>query len=83
VDEHVSWGALEAAIRAAAGDLLEECRLVQVWQDAAKLGAGRKSVVVALRLRSDAGTIAGSEAARVIDAVVAECGRRTGATLRG
>jgi phenylalanyl-tRNA synthetase beta chain len=83
VDELVPWGDLEAAIRAAAGDLLEECRLVQVWQDEAKLGAGRKSVVVALRLRSDAGTIAGPEAARVIDAVVAECGRRTGATLRG
>ena len=83
VDEQVPWAAIEAAIRAAAGDLLEECRLVQVWQDEAKLGAGRKSVVVALRLRSDAGTIAGPEAARVIDAVVAECGRRTGATLRG
>ena len=82
VDEAVPWGELAAAIEAAVGPLLEESRLVEVWQDAAKLGPGRKSVVVALRLRSDSGTLSGEEAARLVDAVVAECGRRTGATLR-
>jgi phenylalanyl-tRNA synthetase beta chain len=83
VADAVPWGDVEAAIRAAAGDVLERCRLVQVWQDAERLGPGRKSLVVSLRLRSTAGTLAGDDAARIIDAVVAECGRRVAATLRG
>jgi phenylalanyl-tRNA synthetase beta chain len=83
VDAAVPWGDVEAAIRAAAGDLLDRCRLVQVWEDAERLGAGRKSFVVALTLRSAAGTLSGEEAGRVVDAVVAECGRRVGAILRG
>jgi phenylalanyl-tRNA synthetase beta chain len=78
----VPWGAVEEAIRAAAGRLLDDCRLVQVWQDADRLGADRKSVVVALRLRSETGTLSGDEAARVVESIVAECGRRVGATLR-
>jgi phenylalanyl-tRNA synthetase beta subunit len=56
---------------------------VQVWQDAERLGPGRTSLVVALRLRSDSGTLSGDEAARVVESIVAECGRRAGATLRG
>lgn len=82
VDEQVPWAGIAAAIHAAAGPLLEQCRLVQVWQDAERLGAGKKSVVVSLRLRSDSGTLSGDEAARVVEAVVAECGRRVGAALR-
>ncbi|MFN9367748.1 MAG: phenylalanine--tRNA ligase subunit beta [Planctomycetia bacterium] len=83
VAETVAWGAVEEAIQSAAGRLLDECRLVQVWQDAERLGPGRKSLVVALRLRSESGTLSGDEAARVVESIVAECGRRTGATLRG
>jgi phenylalanyl-tRNA synthetase beta chain len=83
VDEAVAWGDVEDAIRLTAGDLLETCRLVQVWQDADRLGAGRKSFVVALTLRSGSGTLSGEEAGRVVDAVVAECGRRVAAVLRG
>jgi phenylalanyl-tRNA synthetase beta chain len=82
VDEQVTWAAIAAAIHAAAGPLVEQCRLVQVWQDAERLGAGKKSVVVSLRLRSDSGTLSGDEAARIVEAVVAECGRRVGAVLR-
>jgi phenylalanyl-tRNA synthetase beta chain len=82
VDEGVSWGDVEAAIGAAAGAVLEDCRLVQVWRDADRLGAGRKSFVVALSLRSAAGTLSGDEAGRIVDGVVAECGRRVNAVLR-
>ena len=82
VDEGVPWGEVEAAIRAAAGAVLEDCRLVQVWRDADRLGAGRKSFVVALSLRSAAGTLTGDEAGRIVDGVVAECGRRVNAVLR-
>jgi phenylalanyl-tRNA synthetase beta chain len=78
----VPWGRVQATIRAAAGGLLDGCRLVQVWEDAERLGAGRKSFLVALRLRSGAGTLSGEEAARTIDAIVAACHREIGAELR-
>ena len=82
VDEGVPWGEVEAAIRAAAGSVLEDCRLVQVWRDADRLGAGRKSFVVALSLRSSAGTLSGDEAGGIVAGVVAECGRRVNAVIR-
>lgn len=82
VDETVPWSDLEMALRAAAAGLLEDCRVVQVWQDADRLGPGRKSVVVAVRLRSDTGTLTSDAASRAVDAMVAECGRRVGAVLR-
>jgi phenylalanyl-tRNA synthetase beta chain len=82
VDDGVPWAAVEAAIHEAAGSLLDDCRLVQVWQDAERLGAGRKSLVVGLRLRSRAGTLSRDEATATVAAVVAECGRRVGAVLR-
>ncbi len=82
VDEGVPWAAVEAAIHEAAGEMLDECRLVQVWQDAERLGAGRKSLVVALRLRSRTGTLSRDEATATIAAVVAECSRRAGTVLR-
>jgi len=83
VDETVVWADVVVAIQGAAGPLLEHCRLVQVWQDAERLGAGKKSVVVSLRLRSATGTLSGDDASRVVDAVVKACGDRVGATLRG
>jgi phenylalanyl-tRNA synthetase beta chain len=63
--------------------MLERCSLVQVWRDADRLGAGRKSFVVSITLRSPTGTLSGDEAGRIVDGVVAECGRRAGAVLRG
>jgi phenylalanyl-tRNA synthetase beta chain len=83
VEERTAWGDVAAAVAASAGELLEEVRLVEVWRDAERLGAGKKSLVVSLRLRSTAGTLSGEAAASAVDAIVAECGRRTGAVLRG
>ena len=71
-----------AAIRGGAGGLLEDCRLVQVWENAERLGIDKKSFVVSLRLRSATGTLAGEEANRTVDAAVAACGRQCGAVLR-
>jgi phenylalanyl-tRNA synthetase beta chain len=82
VDQAVPWGDIATAIRGAAAGLLEECRLVQVWTDAERLGPGKKSFVVSLRLRSNTGTLAGEEAHRTVEAVVAACGRQCGAVLR-
>ncbi|MFM8734625.1 MAG: phenylalanine--tRNA ligase subunit beta [Pirellulales bacterium] len=83
VEERVPWGDVAAAIHEAAAGMLDDCKLVQVWRDADRLGSGRKSFVVALTLRSHAGTLSGDEAGRIVEAVVAACGRRTGAVLRG
>ena len=83
VDETVPWAEIGSALRASIGNLLESVTLVDVWRDDQRLGAGRKSLVVSCTLRSPNGTLSGEEAARVIDAAVAACGRRTGATLRG
>ena len=78
----VPWGRVEAAIRAAAGPLLDGCRLVQVWEDADRLGAGKKSFLVSLRLRSGSGTLSGDEANAAVEAVVAACRRQADAELR-
>ena len=93
VDIAVPWSNIVAAIYSVShqatglghtgnDNILEECRLVQVWKDEARLGTGKKSVVVSLRLRSHAGTLSGEEAHRVIESIVVACGQRVGATLR-
>jgi phenylalanyl-tRNA synthetase beta chain len=82
VDDSVPWGDLAAVVGEVTGDLLEQCRLVQVWKDAERLGPGKKSMVVSLRLRSFTGTLSSDEANRVVSDVVAACGRKVGAVLR-
>jgi phenylalanyl-tRNA synthetase beta chain len=54
-----------------------------VWEDAERLGEGKKSLVVGLRFRSQTGTISSDESKRLIEAIVASCGRECGAVLRG
>lgn len=82
VAEGVPWGDLERAIRSAAVGLLEDCRVAEIWRDSERLGAGMKSLVVSLTLRSRSGTLTGDEAAQAVAGIVAECGRRCQATLR-
>ncbi len=82
LDESVPWANVEAAIRGAAGDLLERVSVGEVWRDADRLGAGRKSFVVSLSLRSRTGTLTGDEAAAAVSSIVAACGTKCGATLR-
>jgi len=83
VDESVPWATLERSIREAGGDSLEDCRVAGIWRDAERLGAGRKSVVVTIRLRSRSGTLTGEEAGRIAAAVVEACRQSCGAELRG
>ncbi len=82
IDESVTWARIEAAIRGAAGDLLERCTVADIWRDADRLGAGRKSIVIAISLRSHSGTLTGDEAAAVVAKIVDSCGTQCGATLR-
>jgi phenylalanyl-tRNA synthetase beta chain len=82
VEESIPWSSIVAAVEAAVGEPLESVRPGAIWRDPTRLGPGRKSVVVSLRLRSRSGTLSGEEAAGLVRAAVAECGRRCGAVLR-
>jgi len=72
---------VEAALRAGAGELLEDLRLFDVYTGA-QIGAGRRSLAFALRFRAPDRTLTVAEASAARDAAVAEAARRTGATLR-
>jgi phenylalanyl-tRNA synthetase beta chain len=71
-----------AALRAGAGELLEDVRLFDVYTGA-QLGAGSKSLAATLRLRAPDRTLTAAEATAAREAAVAEAARRTGAVLRG
>ncbi|HTR94624.1 MAG TPA: phenylalanine--tRNA ligase subunit beta [Trebonia sp.] len=81
VPEEVPAAAVAAALRAGAGELLEEVRLFDVYTGA-QLGDGRKSLAYTLRLRAADRTLTAAEATAARDAAVTEAARRTGAVLR-
>ena len=83
VADAVPSGEVLAALRAGAGELLESARLFDVYTDADRLGAGRKSLAFALRLRAPDRTLTVEEAVAARDAAVARAAQATGATLRG
>jgi phenylalanyl-tRNA synthetase beta chain len=82
VDEDIPAGDVAATLRAAAGDVLEDVRLFDVFRSDT-LGAGHKSLAFALRFRAPDHTLTDDEVGeirgRCIDAVV----RAHGAELRG
>jgi phenylalanyl-tRNA synthetase beta chain len=82
VPDTVPAAAVEATLRTAGDDLVEDVRLFDVFRSDA-LGTGRRSVAFALRYRAPDRTLTDEEVARVrqqaIDAVV----REHGAELRG
>jgi len=81
VPEEVPAAEVAAALRAGAGELLEDVRLFDVYTGA-QLGAGRKSLAYTLRLRAADRTLTAAEASEARDAAIAAAARRTGAVLR-
>ncbi|MFC2360592.1 MAG: phenylalanine--tRNA ligase subunit beta, partial [Actinomyces dentalis] len=81
VDEAVAAAAVEAVIREAAGDLLEEVRLFDVFRGP-QLGEGRKSLAFSLRLRAPDRTLTAGELAGVRKRVVKRAAKLLGAELR-
>ncbi|HZG93790.1 MAG TPA: phenylalanine--tRNA ligase subunit beta [Mycobacteriales bacterium] len=73
---------VEAALRAGAGELLEECRLFDVYAGT-QVGAGRRSLAFTLRFRAADRTLTDDEVLRFRDAAVQSAAGRTGAELRG
>jgi phenylalanyl-tRNA synthetase beta chain len=81
VPEDVPAGDLVAAAREAAGAELVEARVFDVYRGE-QVGAGRKSVALALAFQSRERTLTEEDATRLRDAITAELGRRFGAELR-
>ena len=82
VDTSVPAAAVASAIRAGAGPLLEDLRLFDVFEGP-QVGAGRKSLAFALRLRAPDRTLTAEETAAVREGAVRAAEQRCGASLRG
>ena len=82
VDESVPAGALVATVREAAGELLEDAHVFDVYRGE-QVGAGRKSVAVTVRLRAGDHTLTAEEIAGVRAGVVAAVAAEHGGALRG
>ena len=81
VDAAVPAGDVLAAVREGAGELAEEVRLFDVFTGE-QLGAGKKSLAFALRLRAADRTLTAEETAAVRNRIVKVAGKRVGAVLR-
>jgi phenylalanyl-tRNA synthetase beta chain len=82
VDDDVPAAAVETALRLGAGELLEAIELFDVYRGA-QLGAGKKSLAFALRLRAPDRTLTSAEVVAVRDAAVRAAAEATRAVLRG
>jgi phenylalanyl-tRNA synthetase beta chain len=81
VDEGVEVGALVDAAHAAAGDVLCEARVFDVYRGE-QVGEGRKSVAIHLAFQSPERTLTEGEATAVRERIVAALAERFGAELR-
>ena len=79
VDESVSAGDVQSALRAGAGNLLESITLFDRYD---KIGGGKISLAFSLVFRANDRTLTGAEVTQAREAAVAEAGKRTGAVLR-
>ena len=82
VDASIPAAAVEQALREAAGDLLEDVRLFDVYVGP-QVPDGHRSLAFALRLRAADRTLSADDIAGVRAAAVAAAAERFGATLRG
>jgi phenylalanyl-tRNA synthetase beta chain len=81
VDNEVPAAAVDRALRAGAGPLLESVWLFDVYTGP-QIGEGKKSLAYALRFRAPDRTLTDAEAAAARDAAVAVAAERTGAVQR-
>ena len=82
VDADVEAQTVQDAVRAGAGELLEEVRLFDVFTGP-QIGDDRKSLTFALRFRAADRTLTEDEASAARDAAVRCAAERVGAVLRG
>ena len=81
VADDVAAQSVVDAVRAGAGELLEDVRLFDVYTGP-QIGAGRKSLALALRFRAPDRTLTEEEASAARDAAVAAAAEKLGAEQR-
>ncbi len=82
VDEAVRWADVAATVRQQGGPDLEDLEYRQTYRDPQRLGAGKKSLLFSIALRSKEGTLTSPQADAVRDRIVAACKQAHGAELR-
>ena len=80
--ERIGVGTMMDAIRAAAGKLLEDAKLFDIYRGE-KLGSERKSVAFAITLRAADRTLTDEEINAVMEKVLKALNTQFGAELRG
>jgi phenylalanyl-tRNA synthetase beta chain len=83
VDESVTAERVEQAVRSAAGTLLDDLRLFDVYRDVDRLGAGRKSLALSLSYRAPDRTLTSEEVEAVHQKVIRKVSNATGGEVRG
>ena len=82
VDESLHWARIAATVRGNGGPDLESLEYRDTYRDADRLGAGKKSFLFSIALRSREGTLTSQQADDVRDRIVAACRQEHGAELR-
>lgn len=82
VDADLPSSQVESVIREAAGEILEDVRLFDVYTGD-QIPEGKKSLAFALRLRGTDHTLTAEEAASVRKRIIKKTGKKFGAELRG
>jgi phenylalanyl-tRNA synthetase beta chain len=82
VDEDVLWADVARSVHEAAAPYAELLAFQQVYRDPERLGAGKKSFLFTLTLRSAEGTLTGEQADAIRARVVDACHKAHGAQLR-
>jgi phenylalanyl-tRNA synthetase beta chain len=81
-DEAVRWADVERIVRSTGGEPLESVEYQDTYRNPERIGAGKKSVVFSLQLRSATGTLTNEEADAVRDRIVAALEKQLGGALR-
>ncbi|MBN1854222.1 MAG: phenylalanine--tRNA ligase subunit beta [Pirellulales bacterium] len=82
LDESVLWADVERLVRESAGNILESLAFQEVYRDSKRLGPGKKSLLLNVRLRSHQGTFTNEEADAIRDRIVARLAKELGGQLR-
>lgn len=82
VDEAVEWADVAQSVREAAAPYVDAVEFQDVYRDDTRLGAGKKSLLLTLVLRSPDGTLTNDQADQVRSRVVEACAAAHRAQLR-
>jgi len=82
VEENVPWASIEEVVLAQGGETLESLSFLEEYRDADRLGAGKKSLLFSIQLRSASETLTNEEADATRDRIVAALEKKVGGQLR-